>query len=248
MSSLLRFRLWKLIVTLIILSAAICAAVYVKPYSPDAVAAASMNTTPDVIVSEQKDWISFVPAHPSSPSILFYPGRLVKPESYAPLAAELAQSGHPTYIIKMPFDLAILGIDEALKVIDAHPEEQFVIGGHALGGVMAARFASKHRELVEGVFFLAAYPDAQADLVGTGLPVLSLLGTKDGKVDPLAYKRASRYLPAPLTRYKEIAGGNHAQFGSYGKQDGDGRAAISAEEQRRKTVEAMTSWIEAAVE
>jgi hypothetical protein len=39
--------------------------------------------------------------------------------------------------------------------------------------------------------------------------------------------------------YKEVCieGGNHAQFGSYGAQKGDGTAAIPAEEQWARTVE-----------
>ena len=33
-----------------------------------------------------------------------------------------------------------------------------------------------------------------------------------------------------------IKGGNHSQFGSYGLQEGDGKASISAGEQRAQTV------------
>ena len=39
-----------------------------------------------------------------------------------------------------------------------------------------------------------------------------------------------------------IEGGNHAQFGSYGEQKGDGQATISGEEQRRQTVEAFLKY------
>lgn len=34
-----------------------------------------------------------------------------------------------------------------------------------------------------------------------------------------------------------IEGGNHAQFGNYGIQSGDGEATISADEQQRQTVD-----------
>ena len=37
----------------------------------------------------------------------------------------------------------------------------------------------------------------------------------------------------------EIPGGNHAQFGDYGAQQGDGNASISAQEQLRQTEEVI---------
>ena len=47
---------------------------------------------------------------------------------------------------------------------------------------------------------------------------------------------AKLYLPEGSKEYV-IKGGNHSQFGNYGKQDGDGIADISSDEQQRKTVE-----------
>ena len=41
----------------------------------------------------------------------------------------------------------------------------------------------------------------------------------------------------------EIEGGNHAQFGNYGPQEGDLPAAISVEEQQAQAVEAITDFI-----
>ncbi|MBR3689616.1 MAG: hypothetical protein IKL97_00750, partial [Eggerthellaceae bacterium] len=40
-----------------------------------------------------------------------------------------------------------------------------------------------------------------------------------------------------------IEGGNHAQFGSYGAQEGDGAAAISAEAQRDLTADFVAEAI-----
>jgi hypothetical protein len=42
---------------------------------------------------------------------------------------------------------------------------------------------------------------------------------------------------SPLTKWIEIVGGNHAQFGWYGPQPGDNPADISREEQQRQVVE-----------
>jgi hypothetical protein len=41
-----------------------------------------------------------------------------------------------------------------------------------------------------------------------------------------------------------IEGGNHAQFGNYGKQKGDPDATISREEQQDKAVEAIKEFLE----
>lgn len=43
---------------------------------------------------------------------------------------------------------------------------------------------------------------------------------------------------APEAYYEyAIEGGNHAQFGNYGEQKGDGAALISAEEQQQQAVQ-----------
>ena len=41
-----------------------------------------------------------------------------------------------------------------------------------------------------------------------------------------------------------IEGGNHAQFGDYGEQKGDGEATISAEEQWGESVTAIMNFME----
>ena len=51
-------------------------------------------------------------------------------------------------------------------------------------------------------------------------------------------KNSLRRLPEG-TSLKVIDGGNHAQFGHYGPQKGDGIATISREEQQRLTAAAI---------
>jgi len=43
---------------------------------------------------------------------------------------------------------------------------------------------------------------------------------------------------------EEIEGGNHAQFGNYGAQKGDGAASISAEEQQNFTADQIDIFID----
>ena len=106
------------------------------------------------------------------------------------------------------------------------------IGGHSLGGAMAAVYASGHGSLLQGVILLAAYPTKALD---DDLLLLSIYGSEDGVLNRSRLSKGRRYAP---DRYLEfvIEGGNHAQFGSYGKQKGDGEALISPEDQREQTV------------
>jgi hypothetical protein len=53
---------------------------------------------------------------------------------------------------------------------------------------------------------------------------------------PAKIAAAGDRLPAG-SRYVEIAGGNHAQFGEYGPQSGDGAAEIPGPAQRKAVVD-----------
>ena len=42
----------------------------------------------------------------------------------------------------------------------------------------------------------------------------------------------------------QFAGGNHAYYGNYGEQDGDGKAGISREEEQATVVDAVVeAWL-----
>src|SRR3712207_8053657 len=52
---------------------------------------------------------------------------------------------------------------------------------HSLGGAIAAREAHQHHpKQLKGIFFLAAYPDVKGRLNRQRLPVLSIVGSRDG--------------------------------------------------------------------
>lgn len=90
---------------------------------------------------------------------------------------------------------------------------------------------------------MASYPDKKGEIKGTNLAALSITATRDGVLNQTKYKENKRYLPNDTT-FTEIKGGNHAQFGSYGKQNGDRKATISEEKQTSETSQAMISWLE----
>ena len=188
------------------------------------------------------DWLAFGQAEEDTAAgIIFYPGGKVQFEAYAPLMGEMSQEGLFCVLVHMPGNLAVLNKDAAAKVITAYPEiDHWYIGGHSLGGVMAASYAAEHPEDFEGVFFLGAY--TTEDLSGTELKGLSVTATEDRILNMEKYEENRHNLPADTTE-ETIAGGNHSQFGSYGLQKGDGTAAIPEEEQERIVAEAVGSWI-----
>lgn len=233
-------------VILLFVVVAIAVGIYLKPYPPALAGLEAMKGGSGVMVTDHKGWIEFQPSMDKQIDVLLYPGARVRPESYAPLAQRLAMEGFRTWIVKMPLNLAVFGVNRADGIIDAAPERAFVIGGHSLGGVMAARYAVKHAKRMKGVFFLASYPDEAGSLHEAKLPVLSLFGSEDGVLNRTALEQAKTYMPVQ-TQYVEINGGNHAQFGSYGSQKGDGIARITAADQWKFTSQQLVLWLQEQV-
>ncbi|MDE1549506.1 alpha/beta hydrolase [Jeotgalibaca caeni] len=174
--------------------------------------------------------------------IIFYPGGKVEEEAYGLLMQQLAEQGYSVFLVDMPFNLAVFDIQAAEEIMANNPEiSKWYLAGHSLGGSMAAIFASKEVEELAGLILLASY--STADLSASNLPVLSLYGSEDAVIDVAKLEEYRPMLPEDHIE-KVIEGGNHAQFGNYGEQEGDGEALISAEEQQQITVEAITQFIE----
>jgi hypothetical protein len=188
---------------------------------------------------ETEPWLIFRPTG-GQPAVglVLYPGARVDPRSYAPAAHTLAGEGYLVVIVPMPLNLAVFAPDRAAEVMAAFPEiGRWAVGGHSLGGAMAARFAYQNPDAVQGLVLWAAYPASTDDLSGHSAAVTSIYATEDGLTteDKIA---ASRPLLPPDTSWVAIDGGNHAQFGWYGPQAGDGTATISREEQQKQIVAA----------
>lgn len=207
---------------------------YYKP-TEEAVAAFSENKSFQVIKDE---FISVNPKNVNTTTgFIFYPGGKVAPEAYIPLASKIANNGYKVIIVPMPFNLAVLDGNKGEEVIKAYPEiKTWVVGGHSLGGVMAADFAYKHLNEVKGLVMFAAYPQDKDNLSHSNIKVLSIYGTEDGCADIDKIQGAKTILPK-TSEFKAIEGGNHAQFGNYGFQKGDKEAKISTAEQQSITVQ-----------
>ncbi|WP_137596999.1 alpha/beta fold hydrolase [Paucilactobacillus kaifaensis] len=174
-------------------------------------------------------------------TIIFYPGALVEPASYSIWAKKLANAGYPVYIIKFPMDLAVLSPNKANQIVNKS-NRKYIIGGHSLGGVMASRYAKQHPQKITGIFFLASYPDKKGSLKSISMPALSITASRDGVLNQSAYQKAKNLLPR-TTKYAQIAGGNHAGFGSYGTQKGDRSATISNQKQQNEVAKQLISWL-----
>jgi dienelactone hydrolase len=169
-------------------------------------------------------------------AMIFYPGGKVEYTAYLPLLYQLAEEGMDVFLLKMPCNLAIFGVNKANDILNEYSYENYYMGGHSLGGVMASSYAAKHAEKLKGVLFLAAYPTK--DLSASGLKTLTIYGSEDQVLNIDKVESTKDLLPEDA-KIMVIEGGNHGQFGSYGEQKGDGAATISAEEQWKQTVEAI---------
>lgn len=211
-------------------------------YSPDDTALSYTVSTESVEVFEESFGTRFKPINKQKSSgIIFYPGAKVEPEAYSPLAFRLAEEGYMTVIVEMPFNLAVIDKDRGKKVIDFYEGvEHWYIGGHSLGGAMAGSFAYEYNNIIDGVFFLGAYP--VKDLSEKGLDVLLINGSLDTIIDDKRLKEAKDLIPKNSLNII-ISGGNHSQFGAYGLQKKDQEAEISFKEQLEQTVKQVIKLV-----
>ena len=193
-----------------------------------------------------RGWYVFEPAGEPIAGFVFYPGGLVDPAAYAPLMRRLADGGVLAVLVPMPLDLAVFGIGRAAAVIGEFPQVgSWVIGGHSLGGAMAAEFVKGSPTAVDGIALLASYPAESTDLSALPIGAGSTYGTENGVTPPEGCEASLARLP-PGPALIVIEGGNHAQFGHDGPQAGDGVATIDREEQQRQTAEAVLAFVGAS--
>lgn len=211
---------------------------------PAEAAVAPFLESSEAVLVDKGNWITFQPAG-QTPTIgfIFYPGGNVDHQAYAPPLHQIAAQGFLVVDVSMPFDLAVLAPGKALDVIKAYPQvNTWVIGGHSLGGAMAARAIDSNPGRMQGLVLWAGYPAESNSLAATEIAVLSIYGTQDGLSDPAKIERYAPLLPQD-TRWIEIQGGNHAQFGYYGTQNRDRPALISREEQQAQVIRATVGFL-----
>lgn len=220
-----------------------------NPQGPEAEAAAAMNGSELVRVSENAGAIVFEPrsAEPTA-GVVFYQGGHVAPESYAPIARDVAVRGYLAAIVRSPLNFAFFDTGAAKDVISAYPQvSTWVLAGHSLGGVAAAIYTDDNPGDVDGLVLLAAYPAGGGDLSDQALPTVVLRGSNDGLVSEAEIADGLTRLPSD-TISRTLVGGNHAQFGDYGAQRGDNPATMPAREQQAYATGYLVEAIRAAQE
>jgi hypothetical protein len=184
----------------------------------------------------------FRPNSNTDRGLIYYPGGLVDPEAYAITAQGIADAGYLVVIPKMPLNLAFMGINRADRIRAEYPEiNSWVIGGHSLGGAMAAEYAKNNEDNLDGLIMFASYPANYEDFIDFQIPILTIIGSRD----PGAPKQKEFYEAISETAILiVIEGGNHRQYADYGFQKGDGIATISVAEQQDQIIAATVQFLD----
>lgn len=223
------------IVTVVVIALFTGAAAYINDYYHAKDVDSYLQSTGQVKVKEIKEGY-FFDGKGTEDALIFYPGAKVEYSAYAPLMNQLASEGIDCFLVKMPGNLAIFGSNKAEKIQEKYEYKQWYMAGHSLGGAMAANYTAKHEKQLSGLVLLAAY--STKDISDADFPVVALYGENDKVLNRETFEKDKTNLPKDSVIH-EIPGGNHALFGSYGAQDGDGKATISGKEQQKETVDVI---------
>lgn len=199
---------------------------------------------PAITMSDSDEMISFISDTTSTlPQVLFYPGGLVAPKAYVPLAAQLATEGYDVHIIKMPFRMANQGHELILELFDLHdPTRTYYLGGHSQGAKMAAQFVYEHPEAIDGLFLLGTSHPRDIDMSHLIIPTLKVYAEHDGLASVPEVMANKHKMPSG-SLFKEIKGANHSQFGYFGTMIMDESAEISREVQHQQTVDILAHFL-----
>lgn len=196
------------------------------------------------VTVESGKYITFTPKINTDTGFIFYPGGKVSEEAYVPLCRSIAGQGYKVVIVPMPLKLAVLGKNRATAVQASYPEiKNWAIGGHSLGGVMAASYAHTNPASIKALVLYASYPQDSNNMSNQNIKVLSTWGSKDGVADINKIKLAEKLLPSDSV-FQSIQGGNHGQFGNYGFQNGDNLSNITTSVQQQIAVKSTVAILE----
>ncbi|MBQ3192501.1 MAG: alpha/beta hydrolase [Oscillospiraceae bacterium] len=234
-------KLLMLLAAVLLIGIAACAG-YLNDYYPaDPDAAAVFPGSVQMRVCENGNLV-WEPEEAVS-GLIFYPGGKVEHTAYVPLMNALASRDILCVLVEMPLRLAVMDMDAAEGIREEFPQiESWYIGGHSLGGSMAASYLSENTAAFAGLILLGSY--STADLSETALSVLSVYGSEDQVLNREKYEQNKRNLPDAFQELV-IDGGCHAYFGAYGPQEGDGTPEITNEAQIICSAEAIAAMIRA---
>ena len=228
------------LITAVIVVILIIGYLYLADYRhADAGALSYLSSEKDGVTVSEIDRGLFLDGPGTENALIFYPGGKVEYTAYLPLMHRLARSGLDCFLTKMPVNLALLDMDRAEDIMASYSYDHWYLAGHSLGGAAAAMYTAGADEAPDGLILLAAYPTKKLP----DMKVLELYGSEDTVLNREKLEKTAKYLPADAIVW-EIPGGNHAQFGNYGLQDGDGTASVPAEVQQEITKEMILKLLE----
>ena len=206
-----------------------------------------MDYAAGVRIKRNFGYIEYGDPEYASVAFLFYPGGKVGLNAYGELMTRIASKGIFCVACGMPLNLAVLNTDAADKYVKKYSElypniKTWYIGGHSLGGTIACKHAIKRTNIYEGVVFLAAFPDKDDDMNGTGLRALSIYGSIDSVMNRAHYNEYGKNFPHDM-REVVIEGGNHGNFGTYGFQNGDHTSMIPRTDQINIAAKAIVDFL-----
>ncbi len=204
----------------------------------------AVKDDPAVTVIDRPEAIVMSPANGESTSgFVFIPGAKVSADAYVSNLSGIVEDSDITVVITKPtLHLAFFDLRPLTSFTDLAPGvDQWFVGGHSLGGVKACQFGTDPE--VNGLVLFGSY--CANDLSASELPVLSLGGSEDALSTPAKIQDASDKLPSDAA-FIQIDGANHALFGDYGVQAGDGVATISGDEMRGVLTKDLSTFFAAA--
>ncbi|MGV8884720.1 MAG: alpha/beta hydrolase [Microbacteriaceae bacterium] len=177
----------------------------------------------------------------SDTGLVYIPGAKVDPYAYMyKLSGVVEQAGVTIIITKPALNLAFFDTHPLPDYTSEAPDvTTWYVGGHSLGGVRACMLADSPG--VDGLILFGSY--CANDLSRSGLRVLSIAASNDGLSTPTKIADAVPLVPASAD-FEVIDGANHAQFGDYGVQPGDGRSTITTEQTRDQITALLVSFLQ----
>ncbi len=190
----------------------------------------------EIVKTQKIDGGYFFDGPGTDKALIFYPGAKVECKAYSNLMMKLAENGIDCFLADMPFNFAMFGQNSADKFTENYSYETWIMSGHSMGGLVASNYSNEHSDKIDGLVLFASYPTSK---LNNGIQLLSIYGTEDGCLNIKEYENDKVNWSGNAKEFV-IEGGNHAQFGNYGAQKGDGIATITADEQQDLSVKAIS--------
>ncbi|MEJ3405304.1 alpha/beta hydrolase [Rathayibacter sp. YIM 133350] len=218
----------------------VCLLVWTQTVMPGDRAAALKAWRDDAISIRSTDHsIVMTPTDADGSGLVFIPGAKVDPYAYLYKLSGIAADGTTVVVTKPTLNLAFFDTRPlGTFTADAPDVTDWFVGGHSLGGVRACMLADD--PAVGGLVLFGSY--CANDLSHTSLGVLSIAGGNDGLSTPQKIADSAHLLPQS-TQFVQIDGANHAAFGDYGVQPGDGVATVGSRRVREEITRASEHFI-----